>query len=52
MSTDLWLALGGIAALVALVIPSVVYAYDVLDSWIEDPRTYEPVMAAVDRGGR
>jgi hypothetical protein len=51
MSTDLWLALGTtIATLVLLVIPGVVYAYDVLESWIGDPESYGRVIAAVESG--
>ena len=53
MSTDLWVALGtSIATLVLLVIPVVVYAYDVLDSWIGDPASYDRVIAAVESGKR
>ena len=35
-----------------LVIPVVVYAYDVLDSWIGDPASYDRVIAAVESGKR
>ena len=53
MSTDLWVALGtSIATVVLLVIPVVVYAYDVLDSWIGDPASYDRVIAAVESGKR
>ena len=52
MSTDLWVALGtSIATIVLLVIP-VVYVYDVLDSWIGDPASYDRVIAAVEGGKR
>jgi hypothetical protein len=38
MSTELWAALGTtIATLVLLVIPGLVYAYCVLESWIAAP---------------
>ena len=53
MSTDLWVALGtSIATLLLLVIPVVVYAYDVLDTWIGDPASYARVIAAVESGKR
>jgi hypothetical protein len=51
MSTELWAALGTtIATLVLLVIPGLVYAYCVLESWIAVPQSYERVMAAVESG--
>jgi hypothetical protein len=49
MSTELWSALGTIiATLVLLVIPSIVFAYVVLEILIDDPDSYEHVMAAVE----
>ncbi len=36
-----------IATLVFVVIPGLVYAYYVLESWIADPESYERVTAAV-----
>jgi hypothetical protein len=51
MSTDLWLALGtGIATLVFLVMPVVVYAYDLLETLIVDPETYARAVAVVESG--
>ena len=52
MSTDLWLALGtSIATVVLLVAPVIVYAYYVLESWIDDPASYGRVVAAVEADG-
>ena len=49
MSTDQWVALGTtIATLAFLVIPGVVFAYDVLELWIGDPESYDRVIAAVE----
>ena len=49
MSTELWSALGTIiATLVFLVIPSIVFAHAVLESWIDDPESYERVIEAVE----
>jgi hypothetical protein len=50
MSTELWAALGTtLATLVFLLIPGVVYVYEVLESWIDDPASYERVIEAVER---
>jgi hypothetical protein len=49
MSTNVWLAVGTIVAtFVFLLIPGVVSAYYVLESWIDDPDSYERVIAAVE----
>ncbi len=49
MSTNTWLALGtSIATLVLLVVPGLVFAYYALESWIDDPQSYERVIAAVE----
>ncbi len=40
-----------IATLVFLILPGVVYAYYVLDYWIDDRESYRAVIAAV-QGGR
>jgi hypothetical protein len=53
MSTELWAALGTtLATLVFLLIPGVVYVYEVLESWIDDPASYERVIEAVERATR
>ena len=45
MSTEAWAAVGTtIATLVLFVIPSVVYAYYVLELWIADPDSYEGLL--------
>ena len=52
MSTELWAALGtSIATMVFLLIPGLVYAYFVLESWIADPDSYARVVASVAEGG-
>jgi len=38
-----------IATLVFLVLPSVAYAYYVLEHWIDDRESYRGVIAAVER---
>ena len=49
MSTELWASLGTAIATLALgVIPGVMYAYYVLESWVDDPASYERVIAAVE----
>ncbi len=49
MSTEILEVLGTtIATLMFLLIPGVVYAYYVLESLIDDPKSYEPVIAAVE----
>ncbi len=49
MSTNTWLALGtSIATVVFLLVPGLVYAYYVLESWIDDSQSYERVIAAVE----
>jgi hypothetical protein len=53
MSTNTWLALGtSIATLVLLVVPVLVGAYYALESWIDDPQSYERVIAAVEASSR
>jgi hypothetical protein len=53
MSTDLWVALGTtMAVLVLLVIPGLAYAAYVLEIWIDDPDSYECVIAAVEGRSR
>ena len=52
MSTDLWLALGTTIATLVVLIPGVVFAYDVLDSWIGNPESYDRVIAAVEGAKR
>jgi hypothetical protein len=42
------LAWTALATVVLLLVPGVVYAYYVLDRWIDDDASYLPVMASVD----
>ena len=52
MNTEVWAVLGTtIATLVFLILPGVVYAYYVLEHWIDDRESYRTVMATVE-GGR
>jgi hypothetical protein len=49
MSTNTWLVLGtSVATLVLLVVPLLVGAYYALESLIDDPQSYERVIAAVE----
>ena len=48
MSTELWAALGTTVAMLVLLIPGLVYAYYVLDSWIDNPQSYARVVAVVE----
>ena len=50
MSTDLWLWLATSTGTLILVIPGLLYAYYVLETWIGDPKSYERVIAAVESG--
>ena len=50
MSTDLWLGLATSIGTLILVIPGLLYAYYVLETWIGDPKSYERVIAAVESG--
>ena len=53
MSTNIWLVLGtSVATLVLLVVPVLVGAYYALESWIDDPQSYEHVIAAVESRSR
>jgi hypothetical protein len=50
MKAEFWAVLGtAIATLVFLVVPSVAYAYYVLEHWIDDRESYRGVIAAVER---
>ena len=50
MNAELWCVVGtALATVLFFVIPSVVYAYYVLESWIGDETSYERVMSQVDR---
>lgn len=49
MSTAFWAALGTAVATLLFVVPGLVYAYYVLESWIDDPRSYRRVVAAVEK---
>ena len=50
MNAELWCVVGtALATVLFFVIPSVVYAYYVLESWIGDKTSYERVMSQVDR---
>ncbi len=52
MNTEVWAVLGTtIATLLFLILPGVVYAYYVLEHWIDDRESYRTVMATVE-GGR
>ena len=52
MNAQVWAVLGTtIATLVFLILPGVVYAYYVLEHWIDDRESYRAVMATVE-GGR
>src|SRR5262245_28413374 len=49
-TADFWaLAWTALATVVLLLVPGVVYAYYVLDRWIDDDASYLPVMASVDQ---
>jgi hypothetical protein len=49
-TADVWaLAWTALATIVLLLVPGVVYAYYVLDRWIDDDASYRPVMASVDQ---
>ncbi len=48
MNAEVWAVLGTtIATLVFLILPGVIYAYYVLEHWIDDRESYRAVMAAV-----
>jgi hypothetical protein len=50
MNAEMWAVLGTtVATLVFLILPAVVYAYYVLEHWIDDRETYSIVMATVER---
>jgi hypothetical protein len=50
MNAELWCVVGtALATVLFVVIPSVVYAYYVLESWIGDKTSYERVMSQLDR---
>ena len=48
-STELWTAVGTTIATLLLLVPGVVYAWYVLESWIGDRDSYERVIASLDR---
>ncbi len=48
MGTEFWAALGTSIATLMFLIPGLVYAYYVLESWIDDPDSYGPIVAAVE----
>ena len=50
MNAELWCVVGtALATVLFVVIPSVVYASYVLESWIGDKTSYERVMSQLDR---
>ena len=50
LTTDFWaLFWTALVTAVFLLVPGVIYAYYVLDRWVDDDRTYVRVMASVDR---
>jgi uncharacterized membrane protein YjjB (DUF3815 family) len=48
MGTAFWAAVGTTIATLIVLVPGVVYAYYVLASWVEDPRSYARIVAAVE----
>ena len=48
MSTEFWATLVIAVATVMFLIPGVVFAYFVLESWIGDPDSYGRIVAAVE----
>jgi hypothetical protein len=48
MNAEVLAMLGTTIALVLLIVPGAVYAYYVLEHWIDDRESYRVVMAAVD----
>jgi hypothetical protein len=50
MTADVWAMLWTtLATLVFLLVPGVVYAYYVLERWVDDDDSYARVMATVER---
>jgi hypothetical protein len=48
MDTELWAVIGTTIATIVLLVPCVVYAWYVLDSWIGDDDSYSQVIASVE----
>jgi len=46
-NVELWTALGTVIATVLLLVPGVVYAWYVLESWIDDDQSYAHVIETV-----
>jgi hypothetical protein len=47
---DLWTVIGTtIATVVLVLVPSVVYAWYALESWIDDDKSYGRVIASVEK---
>jgi hypothetical protein len=48
-NTELWTALGTTIFVVLTLVPGVIYAWYVLESWIEDDDSYARVIASIDK---
>jgi hypothetical protein len=48
-STELWTAVGTTIATAIFLVPGLVYAWYVLESWIGDRDSYERVIASLDK---
>jgi hypothetical protein len=51
MNAEIWASVGTVLVTVLLVVvPTIVYAYYVLEEWIGDRNSYEPVVTLVAAG--
>jgi hypothetical protein len=48
-TAELWTAVGTVVAVVLLLVPGLIYAWYVLESWIEDDDSYARVIASIEK---
>ncbi len=48
-NAELWASVGTVIATVLLLAPGVVYAWYVLESWIDDDKSYAHVIEEIDK---